>query len=164
VASPCFAVPVPTSGALFIMPCPAVGAMAEVLDSLRLKGVTVVLSMLPDDEAHELGAQDEAILCAERGITHLSFPIPDFGLPDVIPFAALIADLTGGLKNSENIAVHCRAGIGRSGMVAACMLIALGDTAAAATAKVSDAREVSIPDTVEQGRFIASFTQRGKSV
>ncbi len=118
-----------------------------------------MLSMLPADEAHALGAQEEAVMCAERGITFLSHPIPDFGLPEVAIFADLIADLTARLGHGANIAVHCRAGIGRSGMAVACTLVALGETAEAAIAKVSDARDAAIPDTVEQGNFIASFAQ-----
>jgi protein-tyrosine phosphatase len=63
------------------------------------------------------------------------------------------------LQGGQNVAVHCRAGIGRSGMVAACSLVALGLAAPLAQAEVSKARGVAIPDTVEQGVFISLFAQ-----
>jgi len=134
------------------------------MDALKVQGVSVLVSMLPEAEAQELGIMDQAVRCSARGITYVSYPIPDFGLPEIEPFSILVTDLGTRLEAGVDIAVHCRAGIGRSGMVAACTLVALGDTALAAMAKVSAARGVSIPDTVEQGYFIAFFAQQLNSV
>lgn len=157
--APLFPIPVATAGTLSIMACPPVGQMGAVLDDLQAAGIGVVLSMLPASEARALGAGNEPDLCAQRGIVFLSHPVADFALPEMLPFAGLVADLAQRLKAGAHIAVHCRAGIGRSGMVAACTLVALGGTAAQAVAAVSAARGVSIPDTVEQGKFIAFFGQ-----
>ncbi len=155
-----YPVPFDGPGELTLMPCPPADGLATVLDRLRAQGVTTVLSMLPAAEAAELGVATEQDLCTARGIEFLSHPIPDFGLPDPAAFTALINDLTTRLRAHQHIAVHCRAGIGRSGMVAAAMLVALGEQPDVARQIVSVARGVSIPDTVEQGRFIAEFAKR----
>jgi protein-tyrosine phosphatase len=59
----------------------------------------------------------EATLCGQNEIEFLSFPIPDRGLPkdaDVaMSFAAYVA------SKSITIAIHCRAEIGRSSVMAA---------------------------------------------
>ncbi len=137
--------------------------MARVLDDLQADGINTVLSMLPAEEAAELGVAQEGMLFAERRLTFLTHPIADFHLPEIAEFSDLIQSLAGRLNAGESITVHCRAGIGRSGMVAACVLIALGHTATNAIAAVSDARGVSIPDTVEQADFISLFGQLFKS-
>lgn len=68
----------------------------------------------------------------------------------------------GYVENGRNVAVHCRAGIGRSGMVTAATLIALGYETSNAVEIVSASRGVSIPDTVEQGGFIVEFAERDR--
>ena len=50
--------------------------------------------------------------------------------------------------------VHCRAGIGRSGMAAACVAARFVGSPAEAVAAVSEARGLSIPDTAAQRAFI----------
>jgi predicted protein tyrosine phosphatase len=157
-----YPVPCPVAGRLWIMPCPPADHLAEVLDDLRANGVTHLLSMLPGAEADALGMRREAELCAARDMVFLSHPIADFGLPEQSGFAKLIAQVTELLQGGQNVAVHCRAGIGRSGMVAACSLVALGLAAPLAQAEVSKARGVAIPDTVEQGAFISLFAQTVK--
>ncbi len=155
-----FTVPNDTSGQLSIMPCPPAGKLLETISDLKqLQKVTCVLSMLALEEMPLLGVADEAMLCATNDIRFFSYPIEDFGLPDLGAFQELIADLVALLRAGEHIAVHCRAGIGRSGMVAACVLTALGQSAQDAIRTVSEVRGVSIPDTVEQGRFIASYAK-----
>ena len=49
--------------------------------------------------------------------------------------------------------VHCRQGIGRSGLVAACLLVRKGISPGAAVEMVSAARGVSVPETTEQTRL-----------
>lgn len=157
-----YSVPVKGAGALTLMPCPPAHELKDVLDRLCDQGVTAVLSMLPEAEAHTLGVGEEAALCAARGMTFLNHPIADFGLPDADQFAVLIADIKARMDHGQHIAVHCRAGIGRSGMVIAATLVAQGEQPDTAIAIASTARGVSIPDTVEQGNFIADFAQRAK--
>ncbi|MFK7834768.1 MAG: hypothetical protein AB8B60_00980 [Sulfitobacter sp.] len=134
-----------------------------MFDVLKGAGVTCVLSMLPRDEADLLGMAEEADMCAARGLVFLNHPICDFGLPEIEVFAPLIQDLRTRLRKGHGIAVHCRAGIGRSGMAVSSLLIALGVDASDAKVTVSKARGVSIPDTVEQATFIDNFEQSVKS-
>jgi protein-tyrosine phosphatase len=61
------------------------------------------------------------------------------------------------MMRSEIFWVHCRQGIGRSGLIAAGLLIESGLDSDGAIRRVSQARQVPIPETVRQKRWIDSF-------
>jgi protein-tyrosine phosphatase len=55
------------------------------------------------------------------------FPVPDFGVPDDrTGFLSLACSIAAGLQADQRILVHCGAGIGRTGILAICVLMALG--------------------------------------
>lgn len=64
--------------------------------------------------------------------------------------------LARAIEAGSVIGVHCRAGIGRSAIIAASILMALGQTADAALKLITEARGVSVPDTFEQREWIRS--------
>lgn len=137
-------------GAIWIMPYPKDGT----LESLRVQGVDGIVSLLPVEESISLGLSDQASACAQLGLWFERHEIIDFGLPDPAYFVPMIRDLATRVRNGAQIAVHCRAGIGRSGMTVVATLMALGMDAETAVAQVSAARGVSVPDTAEQLVFL----------
>lgn len=58
-----------------------------------------------------------------------------------------------------HVHIHCRAGIGRAGLVTACLLYHLGRTAVWET--LERARGVPVPDTDEQKEWVERFRFRG---
>src|ERR1035441_799889 len=83
----------------------------------------VIVSLLEADEAAQLDLVDEAKAAGANGIRFISFPIPDRGLPASAPAAvSLIAAISDALESGQNVAVHCRQGLGRSGLIAAGVL------------------------------------------
>jgi protein-tyrosine phosphatase len=124
----------------------------------KTEGLDVVVSLLEGEEVSELGLRREPELCRLHGIEFVSFPIADRGLPasrrDALQLAHFIS---GGIAAGRSIMVHCRAGIGRSSIVAACGLIGLGIGADRALELIKDARGVSVPDTEEQHDWIVAF-------
>lgn len=118
-------------------------------------GVNVVVSLLEPAEQTELGLEDEARLVEAAGLRFVSFPIPDLGLPPSRTAAAfLVQNLNRDLEGGRNVAVHCRQGVGRSGLIAAGALIIAGMDAAAALRAVSAARRLEVPETPDQRRWI----------
>lgn len=123
----------------------------------RARGLDVIVSLLEPEEVSDLGLLREAALCRASGIEFLSFPIPDRGVPE-IPDAARIAEsIAAGIADGRSIAIHCRAGIGRSSVVAACAMICLGIEVGDALSRIKEARGVSVPDTEEQRDWIFAF-------
>ena len=62
------------------------------------------------------------------------------------------------LRDDRSVAIHCRIGVGRSALVAACVLGALGQSLEAAWQSIQQARKTSVPDTPEQRSWVTSFS------
>lgn len=138
---------------LAIMARPRAGDWLEdEIAHWRREGVGVVLSLLEAEEVTDLGLEDEASLCAQAGIRFLSFPIRDRGVPTDADAARRV--VSEALGTGLPVAIHCRAGIGRSSLMAALALTEIGVSPEAALAAIADARRLPVPDTDEQRAWI----------
>lgn len=145
-------------GRLAIMARPRADDWLEVdVAEWKASGVDLVVSLLEREEVSELGLQREAELCRACGIEFISFPIPDRGVPDIQQASDIARSIADGIAGGRSIAVHCRAGIGRSSMIAACAMIYSGIEAGEALALIRAARGVIVPDTDEQRDWVVAF-------
>jgi protein-tyrosine phosphatase len=102
----------------------------------------------------------EAKCCKESAIESLSFPIGDRSLPDSeSSLEAFINSLNEWVKRGKSIAIHCRAGIGRSSMLCACLLVRQGLSSESAFQKIQIARGCVVPDTPEQHDWLSPLPQ-----
>jgi len=125
------------------------------IGSIQKAGITVVVSALIPSEVNELGLADEPSHCQALGIEFFSFPIEDRGVPDCVDaYCDLIRILNERMIQGKSVAVHCRAGIGRSSMIVASILIACGLSVESAFHKVESARGCAVPDTPEQRKWV----------
>lgn len=152
-----YRIPAPGPGRLWIGPRPRGERLSESMDRYGRQGITTILSMLEPAEAVELGLMAEPDAAAKAGLTFLSHPIVDHGLPDRARFDRLLDGLAARIHAGEGLLIHCRAGIGRSGMAVCGTLIRLGETPQDAIRTVSEARGLRIPDTAQQTAFIESL-------
>jgi len=128
--------------------------------SLKEIGVDILVSALTASEWEDLGLMKEESACRSCGIEFVSFPIEDRSVPaSVHEFGKLIDRLHALLAADKHLAVHCRAGIGRSSLIAAALLIENGFSVEAAFAAVERARGVQVPDTDEQRRWIEDWSK-----
>ena len=146
----------PTAGKLAVAARPRAGDwLQDEISSWKSAGVEVVVSLLEDDEIQELDLSLEEVFCSSAGIQYIRFPIKDRGLPTEI--RALIRDLADRLSAGNNILVHCRAGIGRTGLLASAVLIQIGEQPDEALRAVGQARGVSVPDTEAQRDWVLGY-------
>ncbi|MFL6208253.1 MAG: dual specificity protein phosphatase family protein [Pyrinomonadaceae bacterium] len=149
------------SGRLGIMPRPRGGDWLEdEIRSLKMSGVDAVVSLLEREEIAELEIAEEQSLCEANGISYLSFPIKDRNIPlsprGTLDFARKLANL---LKEDRSVVIHCRQGIGRSALIAACVLVLNDVSVDKAFEKIEDARGCAVPDTEEQRQWVAQFAE-----
>ena len=137
--------------------------LADDIRSLRDAGIDLLVSTLTPPETEALGLKDEEDCCGGSGIEFLSFPIEDRSVPVSPSFDTFLGDLNEHLSKGRRVAVHCRAGIGRSAIIAACLLTWNGLSAEAAFSAIQKARGIPVPDTLEQRRWVEEFSQRQKT-
>jgi protein-tyrosine phosphatase len=145
-------------GFLAIMACPSIEAEApaSVANVARL-GIRQVVSLLEPTEARNLGLEVERLEVKACEMGFISFPIPDMGLPaSVEDFAQITQMLFTQVNAGINTLVHCRAGIGRSGLLAAGVLLHTGMNAEEAFAYVSRMRGIRVPETPEQHGWLVT--------
>lgn len=117
----------------------------------RRAGVDTVVSLLENDEAVQLQLAQEREAAESKGIDFISFPIPDRGVPaSVSAVVSLLKRIVAALEDGKNVAVHCRQSVGRSGLIAAGVLIASGIETEKVIDVVSIARGVTVPETPAQ--------------
>ena len=157
-----FWIPGPWPGRLAIAARPRGGDwLDEEAATWRRAGIDIVVSLLENDEAAQLDLEDEHRAVEKQTITFVSLPIPDRGVPASTEAAtAMIGGLAVQLDAGRAVAIHCRQGIGRSGLIAAGLLVNAGIKPDEAIAMVSSARGVSVPETPEQRRWIEQVPSR----
>jgi len=150
------------SGTLSVMAKPVAGEwMEDEFSGLRTFGVNHVVSLLESAEQSEVGLTDEEAFCLKNEMRYSSFPIPDRGLPNTIQAIKFAAQLCDRIRTGEHIVIHCRAGIGRTGIIAAAVLIQADYQPNSALQLISDARGVEVPDTDEQSRWVEQLVSHG---
>lgn len=143
-------------GRLLMSACPSPGvALRQSLRSFAFRGAGTVVSLLPAEEAIELQLAEEACLAEKEGLRFRSFPIKDRSVPArVVDMVPLLDELLKHLLAGEHVVVHCRAGIGRTGLVACGVVIWLGKEPEEARALVSRARGQPVPENAMQHRYL----------
>ncbi len=129
--------------------------LPDDISFLQRAGVDVVVSALTLTENEELGLVEESRCCQNSGMEFLSFPIEDRSVPSSSSeFNELVDSVTDFLRKGKAVAVHCRAGIGRSSIIVASALIRNGLSAESAFRAIEESRGRPVPDTPEQRRWI----------
>jgi protein-tyrosine phosphatase len=144
-------------GRLAILGRPRPGEwLADEIKDWAAAGLTDVVSLLEDSELREVGLTDEGDLTRQAAMSFERFPIPDRGVPtSVSATRSLWSNLAGKIHGGRAVGIHCRASIGRAGMIATGVLVQIGVPLAEAWIKTSSARGRIVPDTDEQRSWVA---------
>ena len=127
----------------------------DEVSAFSQEGIDTLVSLLTDQEANELGLEQEAAACSAAGLHFLNLAISDRSVPsDTNTFLRSVEQLAEIVRGGHHVAVHCRASIGRSSLLAASLLVRLGWDANAAFEAIQIARGCPVPDTIEQRHWV----------
>ena len=146
------------NGRLSVMAMPAADDQIDgEFIGLSQLGIDHVVSLLDVNEQIEVGLEEEKGLCLKNGMRYTAFPITDREVPPKADALAFVDTLYSDISNGEHVVIHCRAGIGRIGMIAGAILIQAGYSPGEAVHMVSFARGALVPDTEDQVNWIKSL-------
>lgn len=129
------------------------------VETIRAWGARSVLCLLERDEMRRLGVLDLGDMVRRSGMEFHSAPINDMHAPG--PAFESVWEGSGKvvrdhLSAGQRVVIHCRAGQGRSGMIAARLLVEVGETAEDAIAQVRAARPGLFRESSEQAEHVRS--------
>jgi len=161
------AVPVDGGGVIGLVPCPGrnhvdgegrrwLRDLRTDLAALEAWGAVALVTLVEDHEFAPLGVADFEQSAQDSSLAWYRLPITDMTVPGPAFEAAWLrhgADIVGHLARGERIVVHCAGGLGRTGLIAAKLLIAFGTAPDEAIKKVRQARPGAI-ETITQETYV----------
>jgi atypical dual specificity phosphatase len=127
---------------------------AEDFTWLREQGIELLVSL-----TEEMPRKDWA---EAAGLLVFHEPMEDMQAPGPEQFERAVSAVLRATERGMGVAVHCGAGLGRTGVVLAGYFIAKGMSASNAIAKVRKLRPGSV-ETDEQAEAVADFARRRKA-
>ncbi len=132
--------------------------LSDEVAGWKRSGIDVVVSLLTPSEEADLDLMLESKECRMADLDFFALPVPDRGTPEnETSIPETVGELISRLNDGESVAIHCRQGIGRSGLLAAAILMAMGASADEAANTVSEARGLKTPETPGQMEWLRQF-------
>ncbi len=128
---PTWELPLENQAALILTPCPGTKELALVdsVAQLKAQGVSVVVTALSQQEMDAKSVGDLPQVVEQAGMTWCHAPIEDDKAPGAefqAQWQAMMPTLEAALEKGEKIAMHCMGGSGRTGLLAAHLLLEKG--------------------------------------
>jgi protein-tyrosine phosphatase len=130
---------------------PNLKSVQESIDDILL------VSLLTSSEIKNLNLGKEEAITKELGIDFINFPIADMGIPVYKQFVEFIDKLYSKTDGLDKLIIHCKHGIGRSGLIALGLMVRDGGELKLAIKKVSKIRGFDIPQSSSQRKLLSHY-------
>lgn len=121
--------------------------------------VEKLITLLETPEFAALQIPNLLLQVQAHGMRSQQFPIQDFGTPTSMDgLLELVESILEDVAHGQTVVIHCKAGLGRTGLVTAACLVALGYAPEDAFAAVRQSRPGSI-ETPEQEAYAEAFAK-----
>lgn len=164
-----------TSGKLGISQCPGKNLLKgregysysrdihSDLHDFKSRGVDTIVCLLNDSELRSIGVNPAQYKDSARSleITLIQYPIIEMGVPQsILHFHThLVLPVLTHTQQNKRVLIHCRGGVGRSGLLAACLLkhLAQSPSASAAISTIRRLRDKRAVETRRQEDFVQEY-------
>jgi protein-tyrosine phosphatase len=103
------------------MPFSAYDPHHQLFERYRQEQVSTIVLLADDRETEKYTGRSLREYYASQGLQVIYLPIPDFSIPNRTALAGAVEQAHRLAGQGENIAIHCYAGRGRTGLFAACL-------------------------------------------
>ena len=133
----------------------------EVFSAYQKAGISCVVMLVSDEEAIQQSGYDLRRLYEDAGMQVIACAVEDFSTPPRGAFDEALKLVTENAGRGIKTVIHCHAGIGRTGMFAACLArLVFGMDVSEAVAWVRKVIPQAV-ETSEQQRFVEDFIVSG---
>jgi len=123
---------------------------------LERLGATTIVAL---NEVHELDDRYPDYVVWLRASTNAVWhPVPDLHAPPLDEALVLVDELRRRLQSGEHVVLHCGAGIGRAGTIAAALLMRAGLSHDEALARVASSRPMAGPEAGAQRDLLVALS------
>jgi len=121
----------PNGGKFIFTPCPGTkeASLKDSLNTLKSAGAKAVISLLPDSELAQLSVSELGDEIAAQGMEWFQLPIEDDEEPSTLFAESWVqhrAALLNLFEQKQTVAIHCKGGSGRTGLMAAILMLESG--------------------------------------
>ena len=130
------------------------GALEEYEDELPelySTGIRAVVSLL--------NIPSDAVVFESAGFSFRCLPVADGAAPTMEQAAEFVRFVEAQRQEQRPVAVHCEAGLGRTGTMLALYLISQGESAEAAIRRVREVEKVAV-ETPRQIQFLEQYAEQ----
>jgi protein-tyrosine phosphatase len=124
---------------------------------LERLGATTVVAL---NEIHELDDRYPDYVrwlrSSDKAVWH---PVPDLHAPTLSETLSLVDDLRRRIQRGDHVVLHCGAGVGRAGTIAAALLMRAGLGHDEALARVASSRPMAGPEAGAQRDLLVALSQ-----
>ncbi len=131
--------------------------LEEDLEALKKEGVDRLYGLLTERELEWAGVPNIEEYAEKHGIMYDRLAIPDQGVPSLEEARILSREIMDALDKGETIVLHCVGGLGRTGMIAACIAIDKGLSIVESIRVVRDVRGPRAVESRAQEQFVVEY-------
>lgn len=154
-----FRIPLDNKKQLYIATKPkgSEGLEEDIFNLTKLGDSLVLCSLLTKNEISKYQLENEKEVCNKNKIEFQHLQIPDESIPVYQSFIDLLNLLLEKITNGKTIVIHCKHGIGRSGMIAVAILLHFNYDLEEACTLLTKTRGYKVPQSNSQLKLLSLY-------
>ncbi len=131
--------------------------LEKYINFMKTNGVGTVIPLLPIQDIYRIYGFDLLEVYEDSNLEVIHFPIEDFSTPDDLNLFDYFINDVGESLQRTNILIHCSAGLGRTGLVTAALLVKYNKYDSQKAIEIVRKSRWGTVETPEQEKFLAQY-------